>query len=312
MLLSSDSLEEQQGNKAKLTKQSTLNENEPGETGENTQEKISEPLGIEKVSNEDTNSQAKEPTISDNIDKNPKPVTSKSMVDQMLEAVMTKYSSAPSLPFTSNPTAPAPNLKLKIKENLSSSTGFSISLDDPIDLSKSSKQEQQFVPKIKISNLNKPKECEETDKDIDIVSTHDENALDGLGDKSGINEPLIWKPVCNTNSNSSPKKLEPPPPLASFKTSLVDYSSNSSEKNQNQMETKAPDNQIIDEIDKVDECSPNSSKHKKKRKIKIKVRIKTKIRIRIKSIIITIIIIKRRTKKSIETARWLEIPIQNR
>lgn len=138
---------------------------------------------------------------------------------------------------------------------------------------------------------------------------YDDNAMDGtdnLDTNDGKNDPLIWKPVFNTNttnSNSPPvskpgspssnfdnksDQAQAPPPLAPFSIKkpgfLVDYSSNSNESsNTNQLELKSkeePDKELKNESENKNDMESStgeaSSKHKKKKKNKDKEKEKSK------------------------------------
>ena len=138
---------------------------------------------------------------------------------------------------------------------------------------------------------------------------YDDNAVDGtdnLDTNDGKNDPLIWKPVFNTNttnSNSPPvskpgspssnfdnksDQAQAPPPLAPFSIKkpgfLVDYSSNSNESsNTNQLELKSkeePDKELKNESENKNDMESSigeaSSKHKKKKKNKDKEKEKSK------------------------------------
>jgi hypothetical protein len=138
---------------------------------------------------------------------------------------------------------------------------------------------------------------------------YDDNAVDGtdnLDTNDGKNDPLIWKPVFNTNttnSNSPPvskpgspssnfdnksDQAQAPPPLAPFSIKkpgfLVDYSSNSNESsNTNQLELKSkeePDKELKNESENKNDMESSigeaSSKQKKKKKNKDKEKEKSK------------------------------------
>lgn len=241
-------------------------------------------------------------------------VTNKSIVDQMLEAVMTKYSSTTTTGTSSttvNVQPPQyqykqPNIKLKIKDNKAQApSDLSITLDDsdnkqPLDLSLN--HSNQSIPKLKITNMTssspapqqlpkfKPRSQPvpqpvpqpapqpvqqpapqpipqpvshrhnienlirqpEVDKEVDIMTLHEHKVdLTSSVKRPELNEPLIWKPVCNTVSNNPPK-------LAPFstKTSVLDFS-----------ESQAS---VVDEPKKSDVIGTEAVKHKKKKKNKDK------------------------------------------
>ena len=127
----------------------------------------------------------------------PKPVKNVSIVDQMMESIVTKYS-APAQPTTSQ------TVKIKLKEVQKESKKEVLTFNNPT-LSSISLNEQPVepVPKIKLSI--KPET--ESEKEIDIINM-DENAMDGLVEKAP--ESILWKPVCTDENLKEPEKIETP------------------------------------------------------------------------------------------------------
>ncbi|CAF0979030.1 unnamed protein product [Brachionus calyciflorus] len=116
-----------------------------------------------------------------------------SIVDQMMESLVTKYTT-PSI--TQNPP-PQSNVKIKIKETKTVESKETIK--EPLVVN-------ETIPKLKLSLQNEVK----IEKEINLVNKHDENVKNNVKVEKPeiIAESILWKPICTDENLPETEKTE--------------------------------------------------------------------------------------------------------